>query len=149
MLKNLLRKYNFMNSFNLTYAAYLFPAIPLMMISFGNRYTSLSKLIRKIHDEFINKEIRKSDKSATRYLAQLEILSLRLKYVQAIQTISGLAFLLNLITILFGLFSEDKIVVILFILALSFFSLAIILFIIEIQLSSRALKTHLEDLEEI
>ncbi len=138
-----------MNSFNLTYAAYLFPAIPLMMISFGNRYTSLSKLIRKIHDEFINKEIRKSDKSATRYLAQLEILSLRLKYVQAIQTISGLAFLLNLITILFGLFSEDKIVVILFILALSFFSLAIILFIIEIQLSSRALKTHLEDLEEI
>ena len=46
-----------MHNFQLTYAAFLFPAIPLMMISFGNRYTSLSKLIRKIHDEFINKKI--------------------------------------------------------------------------------------------
>ena len=37
--------------------AILFPAIPLMMVNFGNRYNSLSSLIRKIHDEFINKKI--------------------------------------------------------------------------------------------
>ena len=34
--------------------AILFPAIPLMMVNFGNRYNSLLSLIRKIHDEFIN-----------------------------------------------------------------------------------------------
>ena len=33
--------------------AALFPAIPLMMISFGNRYMSMASLIRKIHDEYV------------------------------------------------------------------------------------------------
>ena len=36
-----------LNNYNLTYAALLFPAIPLMMISFGNRYSTLSLLIRR------------------------------------------------------------------------------------------------------
>ena len=71
--------------FELTYAAFLFPAIPLMMISFNNRYTSLSRLIRKIHDEFINKKISKNDKSAMRYLAQIDVLNKRLVYVKLMQ----------------------------------------------------------------
>ena len=58
--------------------AILFPAIPLMMVNFGNRYNSLSTLIRKIHDELINKKISKKDKSAMRYLAQIKILQQRL-----------------------------------------------------------------------
>ena len=58
--------------------AILFPAIPLMMSNFGNRYIALSNLIRKIHDEFINKKISKNDKSAIRYLAQIKILRQRL-----------------------------------------------------------------------
>ena len=36
-------------------SALLFPAIPLMMITFTNRYSSVASLIRKIHDEIINK----------------------------------------------------------------------------------------------
>ena len=63
-----------MHNFQLTYAAFLFPAIPLMMISFGNRYTSLSKLIRKIHDEFINKKISPNDKSASDILHKFKYL---------------------------------------------------------------------------
>ena len=31
----------------------LFPAIPLMMVNFGNRYTVLANLIRHLHDEVI------------------------------------------------------------------------------------------------
>ena len=42
-----------MSNFTTLYPALLFPAIPLMMISFGNRYTSLASLIRKIHDEYV------------------------------------------------------------------------------------------------
>ena len=138
-----------MENFNLTYAALLFPAIPLMMISFGNRYSSLSILIRKIHDEFINKKITSKDKSASRYLSQLKILSKRLKFVKAIQTISAFAFLFNLLSILIGIFSSGLVPVFLFMLALIFFCIAMILFMIEIQLSSIALKKHIEDLEEI
>ena len=52
--------------------AALFPAIPLMMISFGNRYTSLATLIRKIHDELMSKKLSKKDKATNRYLKQID-----------------------------------------------------------------------------
>ena len=137
-----------MHNFQLTYAAFLFPAIPLMMISFGNRYTSLSRLIRKIHDEFINKKISPNDKSASRYFAQIQILNKRLRYVKLMQFFSGISFFLNLITILVGIYFLD-ISLILFITALFFFALAICVFLIEINISTKALKTHLEDLEDL
>ena len=41
--------------------AALFPAIPLMMISFGNRYTTLATLIRKIHDDLMSRNLTKED----------------------------------------------------------------------------------------
>ena len=137
-----------MHNFQLTYAAFLFPAIPLMMISFGNRYTSLSKLIRKIHDEFINKKISPNDKSASRYFAQIHILNKRLRYVKLMQFFSGISFFLNLITILVGIYFLD-ISLIIFITALFFFALAICVFLIEINISTKALRTHLEDLEDL
>ena len=137
-----------MHNFQLTYAAFLFPAIPLMMISFGNRYTSLSKLIRKIHDEFINKKISPDDKSASRYFAQIQILNKRLRYVKLMQFFSGISFFLNLFTILVGIYFLD-ISLILFITALVFFALAICVFLIEINISTKALRTHLEDLEDL
>ena len=137
-----------MHNFQLTYAAFLFPAIPLMMISFNNRYSSLSRLIRKIHDEFINKKISKRDKSAMRYLAQIDILNKRLMYVKLMQLFSGFSFFFNLLTILVGIFNINR-SVIFFLVALGFFSFAIIVFLIEIHLSSKALKTHLEDLKDL
>ena len=137
-----------MHNFQLTYAAFLFPAIPLMMISFGNRYTSLSTLIRKIHDEFINKKISPNDKSASRYFAQIQILNKRLRYVKLMQFFSGISFFLNLITILVGIYFLD-VSLILFITALFFFALAICVFLIEINISTKALRTHLEDLEDL
>ena len=137
-----------MHNFQLTYAAFLFPAIPLMMISFGNRYTSLSKLIRKIHDEFINKKISPNDKSASRYFAQIQILNKRLRYVKLMQFFSGISFFLNLITILVGIYYLD-ISLILVKTALFFFALAICVFLIEINISTKALRTHLEDLEDL
>ena len=137
-----------MHNFQITYAAFLFPAIPLMMISFGNRYTSLSKLIRKIHDEFINKKISPNDKSASRYFAQIQILNKRLRYVKLMQFFSGISFFLNLMTILVGIYFLD-ISLIIFITALFFFALAICVFLIEINISTKALRTHLEDLEDL
>ena len=38
---------------NYTVAALMFPAIPLLMSVYNNRFHTLSALIRKIHDEFI------------------------------------------------------------------------------------------------
>ena len=135
-----------MKSFNLTYAAFLFPAIPLMMLTFGNRWIAISKLIRQMHKDLVDKRKRQS-KSAPKYLVQIKILSLRLKYVKYMQLFSGLAFIINLITILFGIMGSS-ITPYLFALALVIFSTALLIFLIEINLSSHALRTHLQDLED-
>ena len=134
-----------MKSFNLTYAAFLFPAIPLMMLTFGNRWIAISKLIRQMHRDLVDKRKQQS-KSASKYLVQIRILSLRLKYVKYMQLFSGIAFIINLLTILFGMIGST-ITPYLFAMALLIFSTALIIFLIEINLSSQALKTHLEDLE--
>ena len=45
------------------------------------------------------KKISKKDKSAMRYLAQIDILNKRLVYVKLMQLFSGLSFFFNLLTI--------------------------------------------------
>ena len=65
-----------MVNFKLTYAAFLFPAIPLMMLTFGNRWIAISKLIRQMHSDFLDKKKNRSE-SADKYLTQIKILSLK------------------------------------------------------------------------
>ena len=128
--------------------AILFPAIPLMMVNFGNRYNSLSALIRKIHDELINKKISKNDKSASRYLAQMKILRQRLVLNRMMQTIASLSFLVNLMSIFFALKYQDYFINT-FLFAVLLFSISIIIYIYELQIAVQALDKHLEDLEDL
>ena len=48
----MLQSDSYMN-INYTVTALMFPAIPLLMTVYNNRFHSLSVLIRKIHDDFI------------------------------------------------------------------------------------------------
>ena len=134
-----------MSNFQLTYSAFLFPAIPLMMLTFGIRLISLSTLIRIVHAEIFTEKFKKRKYLQMRYIEQIQILNLRLKYVQAMQFFSALSFLFNLLTILIGIYNLE-IASFFFILALVLFSVALFVFLIEINLSSKALKTHIEDL---
>ena len=136
-----------MKNFNLTYAAFLFPAIPLMMLTFGNRWIAISKLIRQMHKDFIDDKRQHQSRLVPKYLVQIKILSLRLKYVKYMQLFSALAFILNLLTILFGMIGSI-VTPYFFALALVIFATALVIFLIEINLSSHALKTHLEDFED-
>ena len=128
--------------------AILFPAIPLMMVNFGNRYNSLSSLIRKIHDEFINKKISPKDKSAKRYLAQIQILRQRLILNRFMQTLSSLSFILNLLSIYFA-FKYLIFFINTFLIAVLLFGVSILIFIYELQIAAKALDKHLEDLEDL
>ena len=139
-----------MNNFDnlILLPAILFPAIPLMMANFGNRYNSLSLLIRKIHDEFINKKISINDRSAKRYLAQIKILRQRLILNRFMQTLSALSFIINLLSIFFA-FKYPVFFINTFLVAVLFFSISIIIYIYELQIAAKALDKHLEDLEEL
>ena len=136
-----------MNSFSTLYPALLFPAIPLMMISFGNRYTSLAALIRKIHDLIVVNHL--SRKNAKHYLDQIKILTQRLALVRASQSLSGVSFILNLLSIYCSYIEKYEIALNFFGFGVLVFALAILTFIYEIQLSTRALSKHLEDLKDL
>tara|TARA_B100001063_G_scaffold23779_1_gene18088 strand:- start:200 stop:613 length:414 start_codon:yes stop_codon:yes gene_type:complete len=135
-----------MNNFSTLYPALLFPAIPLMMISFGNRYTSLATLIRKIHDKLIT--TKSSEIVIDHYFDQIKILTRRLTLVRSVQTLSGISFLFNLLTIFTNYINIEVLALNLFGLSVLIFSIAIIFFIYEIQLSTKALSKHLEDLKD-
>ena len=136
-----------MNNFSTLYPALLFPAIPLMMISFGNRYTSLAALIRKIHDSIVVNHLSK--KNAKHYLDQIKVLTQRLALVRASQTLSGVSFILNLLSIYCSYIENYEIALNFFGFGVLVFALAILTFIYEIQLSTKALSKHLEDLKDL
>ena len=80
---------------------------------------------------------------------QITILTKRLKLVRAIQTLSGLSFLSNLFSIFASYLEEYQLALNCFGLGVLIFSIAILMFIYEIQLSTRALSKHLEDLKDL
>ena len=73
--------------------AALFPAIPLMMINYANRYSSLSALIRRIHDDIANRK-SKGEIYVQRYLEQIQILKRRLYLNRTFQTLGAVKLLL-------------------------------------------------------
>ena len=129
--------------------AALFPAIPLMMISFGNRYMSMASLIRKIHDEVIAKKLTRKDKATNRYLKQITVLRQRLALNRATSTLAALSFIANLVAMYFVYNNDMFWFAWVFVSSLSAFGISLILYIVEIQLSTTALDTHLQDLEDL
>ena len=132
-----------MEDLNFWYPALLFPAIPLMMIVFGNRYSSLSKLIRDLHDRILQE-----DEVRDKFTEQIELLTDRLFLVKSMQTLAGLAFIANLLTIFFRYINVPSIAFSLFGVATILLSASILLFVIEIQKSSSALSKHISDLKK-
>ena len=132
-----------MEDLNFWYPALLFPAIPLMMIVFGNRYSSLSKLIRDLHDRVLQQ-----DEVRDKFTEQIELLTDRLFLVKSMQTLAGLAFIANLLTIFFRYIDVSSVAFSLFGVATILLSASILLFVIEIQKSSSALSKHISDLKK-
>ena len=128
------------------YPALLFPAIPLMMISFGNRYTAVSTLIRKLHDDFMREN--SNTKNNKIIYKEINNLRIRLRLIRTVQTGSGLAFMSNLVSIFFSYSGNTDVAFNTFGLAVIIFLIVIAIFIAEIQLSSKSLNLHLSDMME-
>ena len=132
-----------MDSYSFWYPALLFPAIPLMMIVFGNRYSSLSKLIRELHDRVIQE-----DEVRVKFTEQIELLTDRLFLVKSMQTLAGLSFIANLLTIFFRYINIPSVAFSFFGVATILLSASILLLVVEIQKSSSALSKHISDLKK-
>ncbi|MGC6497204.1 MAG: DUF2721 domain-containing protein [Candidatus Puniceispirillaceae bacterium] len=123
----------------------LFPAIPLMMVNFGNRYTVLANLIRHLHDEVIRDNVLPND--AERYLRQISRLRDRLRLIGITQSCAAIAFMLALTAMIATYFDEPTIASIMFLCSISLLIISMLFFTREIQIANTALDVHLSDLE--
>ena len=124
----------------------LFPAIPLMMVNFGNRYTVLANLIRNLHDEVLGENISLQD--VERFLLQIRRLRDRLRLIGIIQSCAAMAFVLALMAMIAVYVDEHALSSMLFIGSISLLMISMLMFTREIQIANMALDVHLSDLEQ-
>ena len=124
----------------------LFPAIPLMMINFGNRYTTLANLIRNLHDTVIRDNTSTGD--AERFLKQITALRNRLRLIGITQMVSAFSFIFALTAMLATYLGHDAQGSWLFFAAILLMMLSMLMFMMEIRIANSALDVHLSDLEE-
>ena len=123
----------------------LFPAIPLMMVNFGNRYAILATLIRHLHDEVIRDNVSPND--AKRFLLQINRLGDRLRLIGIIQSSAAISFVLALGAMIAAYFDERMVSSVLFLGSILLLMGSMLLFTREIQIANTALDVHLSDLE--
>ena len=125
-----------------TVTALMFPAIPLLMGVYSNRFHTLSKLIRELHDEHVYEKHVPPE-----WQKQFLNLSNRISILRWTIMFAAFGFLFNMLTV-FALYLDS-----LFIARIIFGScclsmmISILFFIREIQISTKALKLHLSDMK--
>ena len=125
-----------------TVTALKYPAIPLIMNIYSNRFHTLSNLIRELHDEHVyeNHVPPEWKKQFINLNGRINILRLTIMF-------GAFGFLFNMLTV-FALYIDEV-----FIARIIFGScclsliISIILFIREIQISTNALKLHMSDMD--
>ena len=125
-----------------TVTALMFPAIPLLMGVYSNRFHTLSNLIRKLHDEHVyEKHIPPEWKK------QFLNLSNRITLLRWTILFAAFGFLFNMITV-FALYMDELLLArIIFGSCCLSMIISIIFFIREIHISTNALKLHMSDMD--
>ena len=121
--------------------ALLFPAISLTMLAYNARYLAIAALIRALHKEYVSSNSKNIS-------IQIEQLHKRLYLIRNMQATAILSFLGAVITM--GLLYTEMNTSANIVFGLSLIALVISLSIsfIEVQLSTKALSTQLNSLEE-
>ncbi|MFT7033137.1 MAG: hypothetical protein ACJA2S_001639 [Cyclobacteriaceae bacterium] len=122
--------------------ALLFPAITLLLLAYTNRFLAVATLIRSLYKRY-------NEDGHERIIAgQIKNLRLRMYLIRNMQAFGILSFLLTVVC-MFLLF-ENLTASANYLFGASLFSLfiSLILSLIEIQLSTKALDLELKDMEE-
>ena len=125
-----------------TVTALMFPAIPLIMGVYSNRFHSLSALIRELHDEHVyEKHIPPEWKK------QFINLSGRITLLRWTILFAAFGFLFNMLTV-FALYLDEVLLArVIFGSCCLSMIISIIFFIREIHISTNALKLHMSDMD--
>ena len=128
---------------NINTPALLFPAITLLMLAYTNRFLSLATLVRKLHEEYIRGE---KEKDILRQIKNIRSRLNLIRYMQSFGILSFLCCVLCMYTIFRGwtimahwIFAASLICLL----------VSIVLSLIEINKSTRAIEIELGDIEEL
>lgn len=123
--------------------ALLFPAITLLLLAYTNRFLAIANLIRKLHDEYI------TGKKRPELLAQLRNLKKRINYIRQMQALGVFSFLCC-VGCMFSIYKGwSKAAEYIFAISLLSLLASLIISLVEIFLSTRALELELSDIEEL
>lgn len=123
--------------------ALLFPAISLLLLAYTNRYLALASLIRKLHDEY-----KKGEKNNL-LLKQIKILRLRINMVRQMQAMGVFSFLCCVIT-MYSVYKEwTGFTNYAFAASLLSLLASLVISLLEISQSTKALEWELSDMEEL
>ena len=128
---------------NINTPALLFPAITLLMLAYTNRFLSLAALVRKLHDEYNRGEKKQH------ILRQIKNIRSRINLIRYMQSFGIFSFLCCVLC-MYSIF-RGWMVIAHWIFATSLICLliSIILSLLEINKSTRAIELELGDIEEL
>ena len=126
-----------------TTPALLFPAISLVLLAYSTRFLALAALVRELYKEYQSGE-KKDDK----LLGQIHNLRIRLRMVRNMQWLGVLSFLCCFLTMFFIYLGHHTWVKIFFTISLIALLFSLVISLLEITHSTRALELQLSDIEE-
>lgn len=130
-----------MEELTLTTPALLFSAISLIMLAYTNRFLAYAAVIRNLHDKYL-------EKMDDLLIEQIKNLKLRLNLTRYMQ-IFGITSLLLCVLTMFLIYIDQHISAVwIFGIALVLLLVSLALLIMEIQISAKALKLHISDIEK-
>ncbi len=128
---------------NINTPALLFPAITLLMLAYTNRFLSLAALVRKLHEEYIRGEREKN------ILRQIKNIRTRINLIRYMQALGVLSFLCCVLC-MYAIYRNWTVIANgIFAASLIFLVLSILLSLLEINKSTRAIELVLSDIEEL
>lgn len=125
---------------SLSIPALLFPAISLTMLAYNARYLAIAALIRQLHQKYQETESKSIG-------LQVKQLSKRLTIIKNMQATAIFSFLLAVITMSLIYVEMRFWANLIFGISLFALMVSLVLSLIEVQLSTRALSIQLKDME--
>ena len=123
--------------------ALLFPAISLLLLAYTNRYLALANLIRKLHDEYMRGEKNHL------LLKQIKILRVRINLVRQMQALGVFSFLCCVVS-MYSVYQQwNAFTKYAFAASLLTLLASLIISLLEISQSTKALEWELSDMEEL
>lgn len=124
----------------LSIPALLFPAISLTMLAYNARYLAIAALIRQLHQKF-------QETASESVRLQVKKLSKRLTIIKNMQATAIFSFLLAVLTMALIYLEYAILAKVIFGISLLALMISLILSLIEVQLSTKALSIQLKDME--